>query len=567
MIVAWCAIALALVGADDPQAITGKSPGPSVTIKIEIGGSPGKTHETPKVTVVGPAVAGAGAACCMKQESETAAASQDAACKQQPPAAKRAADEPQEVWPLTLQQAIRIGLDNSEIVRVIAFGQQGIPVGNCFGSPPQMPEPLRVAEVNGAKVDPDAIVIARLNADAAKWRFQSEIMAHVRSVEQQYWNLAQAHAALWAADMAVTMAKQAVDREQAELEAMPLCHGPLIADLAEATQRLEQFNLDLVTKTSDVITCEHQLRFLLGLPESDNRRIVPVTSPNKELVSFDWNKCLAEMLCKQPDIIQQKALVKLAKVQLLIAKDPSLPQLNVSAFWPMSTLNAEFANADDDPSTVYHKYIEPLLAKPPATPSTNSSPGAPQGAVELPSRVNTTFDPKQAEASLERSQEYLKQVLHQTTHSLARFFLMVDAEFKQYRAAADRRAAVAKQLETTRDQYASGEVTADRFLDDVSNYATAVALEHRFLANYNTAVAAVAEAKATLLEDKKIVIAEPRKKAQPKPAVAAAKKDEQTKPASFTPAVSEPAKGQLVTDESANRMSPLPKLSISISVK
>ncbi len=47
--------------------------------------------------------------------------------------------------------------------------------------------------------------------------------------------------------------------------------------LPKPSQRLEQFNLDLVTKTSDVITTERQLRNLIGLPPADNRRIVPVT--------------------------------------------------------------------------------------------------------------------------------------------------------------------------------------------------------------------------------------------------------------------------------------------------
>ncbi|MGZ3386376.1 MAG: TolC family protein, partial [Isosphaeraceae bacterium] len=43
--------------------------------------------------------------------------------------------EAEEIWPMTLQEAIRIGLDNSEIVRVIPFGAQGIPVGGFEPSP------------------------------------------------------------------------------------------------------------------------------------------------------------------------------------------------------------------------------------------------------------------------------------------------------------------------------------------------------------------------------------------------------------------------------------------------
>ena len=43
--------------------------------------------------------------------------------------------EAEEVWQMTLQEAIRIGLDNSEMVRVIPFGAQGIPIGGFEPSP------------------------------------------------------------------------------------------------------------------------------------------------------------------------------------------------------------------------------------------------------------------------------------------------------------------------------------------------------------------------------------------------------------------------------------------------
>ncbi|MGC8638911.1 MAG: TolC family protein, partial [Isosphaeraceae bacterium] len=42
----------------------------------------------------------------------------------------RTTEEPEadELWPMTLQEAIRIGLDNAEVVRVINLGAQGIPI-------------------------------------------------------------------------------------------------------------------------------------------------------------------------------------------------------------------------------------------------------------------------------------------------------------------------------------------------------------------------------------------------------------------------------------------------------
>ncbi len=43
--------------------------------------------------------------------------------------------EAREIWQLTLQDAIRVGLDNSEVVRVISLGAQGIPIGGFEPTP------------------------------------------------------------------------------------------------------------------------------------------------------------------------------------------------------------------------------------------------------------------------------------------------------------------------------------------------------------------------------------------------------------------------------------------------
>ncbi len=273
--------------------------------------------------------------------------------------------EAQEVWPMTLQQCIRIGLDNSEIIRVIAFGAQGIPIGGFEPTPlntgasagvasslgsgtlqsvydpaileTQIAQALStfdtafttsilwgdnvqpynngvqggslsltgtkypIVSVNdsatfqmglskqtatgatigvvhnvnwsyqnssflvwpsayttniqltltqpllgsaplpgqaagrpvGLEANRAPIVIARLNADAAVWRFKAEVMAHCRSVEQQYWNLAQSHVQLWAADRAVSLAQEIFNRAQSFL----VVGRGTVADVAEAAQR------------------------------------------------------------------------------------------------------------------------------------------------------------------------------------------------------------------------------------------------------------------------------------------------------------------------------------------
>ena len=108
----------------------------------------------------------------------------------------------------------------------------------------------------------------------------------------------------------------------------------------------------------------------------------------------------------------------------------------------------------------------------------------------------------------------MQQVVHQTTHSLARFFLEIDANYKQFKTASRLRAAAAQRLDAQRAYYEEGRITIDRFLDAVSQYATAVATEAQYKTTYNISIVALEEAKGTLLAYDNIAVAEgphPRK--------------------------------------------------------
>jgi outer membrane protein TolC len=552
--------------------------------------------------------------------------------------------EAQELWQLTLQDAIKIGLDNSEVVRVISLGAQGIPVGGFEPTPlntgagagiasslgsgtlqtvydpaiqeTQIAQALSFFDTNfttsllwghsvapfnnaisagsfvtGARfpilfnqdtaqfqagvqkrtatgaligvthninylysnspinVTPSAyttnlqlsltqpllgsaplaggtagppvgleanrapIVIARLNADAAVWRFKAEIMAEVRSIEQQYWSLAQQHVQLWSSEKAVELAREILKREQAELQ---VGRGT-IADVAEAEQRLEQFSLDLVTKTSDVITTERQLRNILGLPPADSRRIVPVTAPTDARVEPDWESSLAQMLTFQPDIVQQQLLVRVAELQLLVARNQLLPQLNLNALYQFNGLGRTLDSSEAVMTGATLKAIDPRISNIERSAGLNSPPGLYRDFQQW--QIGFTFqmpigmraplaNTRSAQYTLLRQRAFLQQIVHQTTHSLARFFLEVDANFKQFKTASRLRAAAAQRLEAQRAFYEEGRIPIDRYLDAVSQYASAVAQEAQFRTTYNISIVALEEAKGTLLAYDNIAVAE-----------------------------------------------------------
>ena len=559
--------------------------------------------------------------------------------------------EAEEVWPMTLQEAIRIGLDNSEIVRVIPFGAQGIPVGgfepaalntgagagaagalgagslesvydpavqetqiaqalsvfdtafttsltwgknvlpynnafqgglNTLSAPKtfvlsvndtaqfaiglqkytatggqinivhnvnwayqnstfltypsvyttniqmQLTQPLMgsaplpnqaAPRPVGLEANRAPIVIARLNADAAVWRFKAGVLAMVRSIEQQYWSLAQQHVQLWSSEKAVELAREIVNREQAEL----VVGKGTVADVAEAQQRLEQFNLDLVTKTSDVITTERQLRNILGLPPADNRRIIPVTPPAEARLEPDWDSSLAQMVTFQPDIVQQQLLVRIAELQLLVARNQLLPQLNLTLLYQLNGLGQQLDNAEAVMTGATIKALDPVVRAKEQAAGLLSNAGYYNNfrtwsvgfSFAMPLGMRSPLaNTRNAQYILLRQRAYLQQIVHQTTHSLARFFLEVDANYKQFKTASRLRAAAAQRLEAQRAYYEEGRITIDRFLDAVSQYASAVAQEAQYKMTYNISIVALEEAKGTLLAYNNIAVAEgphPRK--------------------------------------------------------
>jgi Outer membrane efflux protein len=300
----------------------------------------------------------------------------------------------------------------------------------------------------------------------------------MRSVEQQYWNLAQAHVQLWAADRAVSLANEILKREQAELK----IGNSTAADVAEASQQLEQFNLELVTRTRDIITTERQLRNILGLPPADNRRIIPVTPSTEAKVEPVWDTCVYEMLEQSAEIVQRK--MALGKLRDAIA--------------------------------IANVRVGPITA-----PSHRQNPDV------------TNDDPENRQRITQLETE-LQQTIHQQGHSLARFFLEIDANYKQLQTAKRLRVAAADRLDAQRAYYEEGRITIDRFLHSVSLYAAAVGTEAQYKATYNTAIVALKEAKGTLLADYGIVLAEPKK---PRNYVAAQEPnaDGATEPTAFMP--------------------------------
>ncbi len=228
---------------------------------------------------------------------------------------------PDEIWPLTIREANRIAFQNSRSLRVTYSYVSTRPVGCNLGAPIIEEEDNQPRPACARK---SSIVVEPMNADANIGQTKSEAIALVRLVDNLYWNLADAHAADWAADKAVTRAKDLV--EVLEAAGNPDCEKDL-HDLADGIRRLKQFEKDLAERTSEVLTAERVFRKALGVPEADGRRAIPVTPPDQAPVVFTRER-LEVLMTKAPDLLERKPFCRLPrenKIEAIQAFDDSSP--------------------------------------------------------------------------------------------------------------------------------------------------------------------------------------------------------------------------------------------------
>jgi hypothetical protein len=223
------------------------------------------------------------------------------------------------------------------------------------------------------------------------------------------------------------------------------------------------------------------------------------------------------MLNFQPDIVQQQILVRVSELQLLVARNQLLPQLNLNLLYQLNGLGQHLDSAEAIMTGATLKALDPVIANKQRAAGLQTQPGMYNDFVtwqagftfQMPLGMRGPLaNTRTAQYQLLRQRAFLQQVVHQTTHSLARFFLEIDANYKQFKTASRLRAAAAERLNAQRAFYEEGRITIDRFLDAVSQYATAVATEAQYKTTYNISIVALEEAKGTLLAYDNVAVAE-----------------------------------------------------------
>lgn len=332
----------------------------------------------------------------------------------------------------------------------------------------------------GARVNLAPILIARIHTERSFFQLKDAVQDLVQGTIDAYWQLVYAEVNTWARERQVEQAREALSYAEERLKA----GFGNEADVAQARVAYENFRASHITAQADLLDQEATLRNLLGLPPADGRRIQPTTPLSTLEYQADWNylRMLAETY--RPDIIQQKLLIETDQQQLILARNRTLPQLDVGAVYRWNHLEGR-------------------------TPTGTWLRSGPGQFTEWEYGINFAMPLgqrtargalRQEELNLFRDQANLDQSLHAATHAVATSVRRVAQHYQQYQAFRRTREAAWLNLQQQKAEAMQGRAIYLNVLQAIVDWGNAVANESQAIVLYNTELANLERETGTILE-------------------------------------------------------------------
>jgi len=210
-----------------------------------------------------------------------------------------------ELWDVTLDEVIAIGLQNSRAIQ------------NLGGVTP--------FEFDGTK----KVVLSRVNKDVSLADFETAVRNQVSDTEGAYWEL-------WAAQRDLDTAKQSRDAAQVLWNQInERMRGGIVDVQAEARAREQYFffRAQLQSALKQLYTCEGKLHFLIGLASSDGRMMRAADEPTTDKYTFCWDDSKKNAFSNSLALRRQRQVVRQAELELTARKNSLLPRGDLAGMY------------------------------------------------------------------------------------------------------------------------------------------------------------------------------------------------------------------------------------------
>ena len=194
----------------------------------------------------------------------------------------------------------------------------------------------------GVQVNRVPVVIASIQADKNIAALYDALQNSLCNLEIRYWDLYLAYRDLETAKESRDSSLQIWKLVKARLDGGE-------ADTQQEAQARAQYyanRAQVESALSNLFAQEMNLRWLMGLAPTDGRLIRPSDEPTLAEVEFDGRAVIEEAVQRQPKVVQVRWDVKQREVELILARNRLLPQLNAVGLYRFVGLGDELISAN-----------------------------------------------------------------------------------------------------------------------------------------------------------------------------------------------------------------------------
>jgi outer membrane protein TolC len=203
----------------------------------------------------------------------------------------------------------------------------------------------------GFKVSRKEIIIARNNLDISLNQLESTLFETIYSVQEAYWNLAFSIESFKVRQQSLQLARDLLAKNKKEVEVGKLAPIEVLNAQAVVASR----EADILQAESLIKSNEDLLKTIINLSRERDLepvKIVPIDKPEFMDKEISLGEALKEALQKRPDLKMTKIDIETKQLNLTVARNQILPELNLQvSYWSPGLSGDRIIYEGDNPIT------------------------------------------------------------------------------------------------------------------------------------------------------------------------------------------------------------------------
>ena len=190
----------------------------------------------------------------------------------------------------------------------------------------------------GKNVATAPIQIAQTRTGQSHWAVRQQLNGLIRSVIEAYWNLYAAYVEQQTLEAVIPMAEESVRIEKLRFQA----EQTIYADVARAEYQLENLRMNAVRARAEIRRRTLQLKQLVGGARRMEPLLFPRDIPLQTPPDPDAQHLVLTALQQRPELNQLRDVVRQREVELTVARNRVLPQMDLLADYRSNGLQERF---------------------------------------------------------------------------------------------------------------------------------------------------------------------------------------------------------------------------------